>query len=135
MGKDATMKELRVTGRILPVSEATRRRNPQLYGNQDSSRVGGLPAQKPKQDQIPTLDQLKERALGRRTRLVLRITLVRCGSRSLDDDNLASCFKGLRDSIATTLQIDDADKRVEWRYGQVEGVRGHYGTIVRFDLL
>lgn len=31
MGHNATMKELKVTGRILPISEATKRLNPHLY--------------------------------------------------------------------------------------------------------
>lgn len=67
--------------------------------------------------------------------MVLHITLIRCGSRILDDDNLASSYKGLRDSISKTLKIDDADKRIEWRYAQLEGVRGRFGTVVKFDLL
>ena len=34
----------------------------------------------------------------------------------LDDDNLRSAFKGLRDGIADRLGVDDADPRVRWVY-------------------
>ena len=45
------------------------------------------------------------------------ITLRRFG-RKLDGDNLVIAFKGVRDSVAEWLAIDDGDDRLEWRYEQ-----------------
>lgn len=42
----------------------------------------------------------------------------------LDDDNLRSALKAVRDGIAEKLGIDDRDPRVEWRYGQRKGMVG-----------
>lgn len=49
------------------------------------------------------------------------VTLVRLGGRALDDDNLRSALKGVRDHVAHDLGIDDADARVRWLYGQEVG--------------
>ena len=48
----------------------------------------------------------------------LRITLTRVGKRTLDSDNLAGGFKGLRDSMASILGLDDGDPLLEWVYRQ-----------------
>lgn len=48
------------------------------------------------------------------------ITLTRMGPRELDDDNLAYAFKSIRDEVANWLGVDDADKRLSWRYAQVK---------------
>jgi len=57
------------------------------------------------------------------------ITLTRIASRDLDSDNLAGCFKNIRDQIASLIfpglpmgQADD-DPRLEWRYRQEKGTR------------
>jgi hypothetical protein len=44
--------------------------------------------------------------------------------RAMDDDNLAGAFKGLRDSLAKWLGVDDADPLVSWRYEQQAGTPG-----------
>lgn len=46
------------------------------------------------------------------------ITITRLGKRKLDDDNLASSAKHIRDGIADALGIDDGDERLRWRYAQ-----------------
>lgn len=51
------------------------------------------------------------------------VTLTRVGGRSLDDDNLRSALKGVRDGVADRLGVDDADPRVEWRYAQARKSR------------
>ena len=56
------------------------------------------------------------------------VTLIRCGTRSLDGDNLQGSLKWVRDAVAARLGVDDADPRVEWRYGQQRG-RGGIGRI------
>lgn len=51
----------------------------------------------------------------------LTITLTRISPRKLDDDNLRSALKSVRDGIADRLEIDDNDSRVTWEYGQRKG--------------
>lgn len=48
----------------------------------------------------------------------LRIYLSRLSLRKLDDDNLTSAFKAVRDGIADYLGIDDGDDRISWNYSQ-----------------
>jgi len=63
--------------------------------------------------------------LGRRSGVL--ITFTRLGPQKLDDDNLAGAFKGLRDKVASLLDIDDGDARLTWVYRQeqnkLSGVR------------
>jgi hypothetical protein len=49
------------------------------------------------------------------------VTLIRVAPRRLDDDNLASAFKAVRDEVAKHIGIDDGDQRVAWRYAQAKG--------------
>ena len=49
------------------------------------------------------------------------ITLTRISSRKLDDDNLASGFKSVRDGVADWLGINDGSERLTWRYAQRKG--------------
>lgn len=58
------------------------------------------------------------------------VTLVRVAPRALDDDNLRSGFKALRDGIADRLGVKDNDPRVEWRYRQERGKRKEYAARV-----
>ena len=53
--------------------------------------------------------------------LPLVVTITRVAPRALDDDNLASSQKAIRDGIADALGIDDRDPRVSWRYAQRRG--------------
>ncbi len=50
-------------------------------------------------------------------------TLTRIG-RKLDDDNLASAFKAVRDQVAAELGVDDGSDAVAWRYAQERGPAG-----------
>lgn len=61
------------------------------------------------------------------------VTLTRVGPRKLDDDNLASGFKALRDGIADRLGVDDGDSRVTWRYAQVRGKAKEYAARVTIE--
>lgn len=56
------------------------------------------------------------------------VTLTRIGPRTLDDDNLRGAMKATRDGVADRLGIDDADPRVEWRYGQRRGLPKQYAV-------
>ena len=54
------------------------------------------------------------------------VVLTRYGKRELDDDNLASAFKYVRDGVAKALGVDDGDKsRVLWEYAQVAGSKDY----------
>lgn len=57
------------------------------------------------------------------------ITLTRVAPRVLDDDNLASGFKAVRDGVADWLGIDDGSERLTWRYEQRKE-RGVYAAEV-----
>lgn len=58
------------------------------------------------------------------------VRLVRVAPRSLDDDNLRSAFKALRDGIADRLGVKDNDPRVTWEYDQVRGRAKEYAARV-----
>jgi hypothetical protein len=49
------------------------------------------------------------------------VTLTRIAPRELDDDNLQSGFKALRDGIAARLGVDDRDPRIRFQYRQQKG--------------
>lgn len=51
------------------------------------------------------------------------VTLTHVGPK-MDDDNLASSFKAVRDEIATNVGTDDGDAFYEWRYAQRSGSPG-----------
>lgn len=97
-----------------------------------SRLVGELLPTKPKQDPLPTLDQKPKSRKRCAYRVALLITLIRVGKAKLDDDNLASSFKGLRDAVAKSIGVDDANPRLKWIYGQVE-TRGRVGSIVTIE--
>ncbi len=95
--------------------------------------VGTLPT-KPKQNPVPALDQGKKtRPRGKRG-VVVCVTLIRFGHKLLDDDNLRAAFKATRDSVSTSLGIDDGDRRLRWQYSQVE-TKGRVGSLVKLELL
>lgn len=55
----------------------------------------------------------------------LVVHLVRIGGRRMDDDNLASAFKHVRDGVADFIGIDDGSDRVRYTYYQRKlSVRG-----------
>lgn len=66
--------------------------------------------------------------------LPVTITMVRISAGTLDDDNLRSSGKAVRDGIADALEVDDGDKRLTWRYDQRKGRRGEYGVEVTIEI-
>ena len=94
--------------------------------------VGGLLPEQPKRELLPALGSKKAKRDRSKGSVVVRVTIIRCGSRSLDDDNLSFAYKHFRDAISASLGIDDADKRICFEYGQVE-TKGRRGTIVRIE--
>jgi hypothetical protein len=71
--------------------------------------------------------RLKSGALQR-----IAVTLTRISPRELDDDNLASALKHVRDGVADALGVDDRDPRVTWRTAQASS--GPQTRAVRIDL-
>lgn len=49
------------------------------------------------------------------------VRLLRVGARQLDDDNLRSSLKAVRDGVADWLKIDDGKHNITWRYAQENG--------------
>ena len=64
--------------------------------------------------------------------MVVRVSLIVCSRRELDDDNLRGSLKPLRDAIADTLGIDDGDKRIRFEYGWHE-TKGEEGVMVKVE--
>ena len=61
------------------------------------------------------------------------VTLTRCGSRQLDDDNLRACLKAVRDGVADRLGVPDNDPRVQWRYDQAKCKRVDVGVRIELE--
>ena len=106
--------KLTLTLPCVVVSEANRRdhwtvRQRRFKGHADAFRAATL---------VFGVDPPRCIAFGTRP---LAVTLTRLGGRTLDDDNLRSAFKGLRDEVARWIGLDDGDERLTWRYGQEQG--------------
>lgn len=103
--------------------EHIKKLNPHLF-------VGGVDRPFRKQDITRALAVKPKKRVGCSACMV--ISLVRYSERSLDDDNLRTAIKPLRDAISGTLAIDDADSRIRWEYGQIE-TRGQPGIMVTIE--
>lgn len=55
-------------------------------------------------------------------------------ARTCDDDNLQFGCKWIRDAIATSIGIDDGDRRFKWQYGQLQ-TNGPEGVTVTIQIL
>lgn len=54
----------------------------------------------------------------RKLSIPLVVTMTRVSPRALDSDNVASAFKGIRDSVAAILGVNDGAWYVFWKYRQ-----------------
>lgn len=94
----------------------------------------------PKQESRGALDKRTPTPQGRSRRVegckqLVRIYLISLRRRLIEDsDNFAVGFKGLRDSIANSLEIDDRDANIDWQYGQLQ-YRGTPHTLVTMELI
>jgi hypothetical protein len=66
--------------------------------------------------------------LGGAVPLEVTMTRIAPSSRGLDDDNLASAFKAIRDEIAAWLKVDDRDPRVKFTPAQEKGAPKRYAV-------
>lgn len=63
----------------------------------------------------------------------MTITLTRIATRQLDDDNLASGFKAVRDGVADWLKRPDNDPLISWRYSQEKGEPKKYAASITIE--
>lgn len=96
--------------------------------------LGSVAMPQREQSTPKTLDGQPHRHRKRPHRTCAVISLISFRRRELDGDNLVAGFKPLRDALADTLGINDADPRIRWQYGQCE-TRGETGTIVKIERL
>lgn len=61
------------------------------------------------------------------------VLLTRYGPRTLDDDNLRSALKPIRDGVADAFKIDDGSEFYTWQYAQVKTKRGQYGVRIEIS--
>lgn len=60
--------------------------------------------------------------------LPVTVHLTRIAPKALDDDNLQSAFKAIRDGVADAYGIDDRDPRISFRYAQRKGKPKDYAV-------
>jgi hypothetical protein len=104
-------------------SESFKRLNPHL--------LGGLPSAQPQPDGRRIASPADAPQKGGAGGVV--ISMVGHRRQLLDDDNFVGACKHLRDAIAASLGMDDADPRLRWEYGQFE-TRGAEGVVVKIQL-
>lgn len=109
--------KLVVTGRVLSPCDGFKKRNPHLFPQAGGAGAGGLASPERKSDPVRALVTRPKVQRGGKGRLAVCVTIIALKRRFIDDDNIAAGAKALRDAIATSLGIDDADKRVRWQYG------------------
>jgi hypothetical protein len=61
------------------------------------------------------------------------ITLTRIAPRRLDDDNLRSALKAIRDGIADAMELDDGGPRLVWEYAQEKRRPREYSVMVSIE--
>lgn len=112
------------------IAEAIRKHGPQA----DVLTLGTVRAPQLQRDKIPALERKPSLQQKRENGLAVCVTIIRFGYKELDEDNFHAGAKPLRDGIAASLGVDDADPRVLWQYAQViEG--GRSGVAVKIDEL
>lgn len=109
-----------------------RARIEQADREQNVRPVAGLSAAQRKQNDVvkPSAGDADENRGARR----VVVSFVCFRARACDDDNLQFGCKWLRDAIATSLGIDDGDKRFRWQYGQLQ-TNGPEGVSVTIHIL
>lgn len=73
---------------------------------------------------------LPKQVIGRSPTGRLTIHMTRVSPGILDDDNLRSALKGVRDGIATSLGVDDGHDSLRWEYAQRRGKQEEYAVEV-----
>lgn len=63
------------------------------------------------------------------------VTLVRVSAGVLDDDNLRTALKGVRDGVAEALGADDGRGLIRWQYAQRKGPAKQQSVEVEVETL
>ena len=110
-----------------PVSESCRRLNQHLFG------VGAVAGSQRERHPGQALDSQPQARGHCQDGVAVRVSLIALRRRLLDGDNLQGGFKPLRDAVAESLGLDDADNVISWEYHQMK-CEGHEGAIVKIEV-
>jgi hypothetical protein len=105
-----------------------------LYTTTESNTKGhwaGKANRAEKQREAVALVLAGPKAAGALPALPAVVTFTRIGKKRMDDDNLASAFKHVRDQLAETYGVDDASDLYGWRYDQEIGAE--YGVRITIE--
>src|SRR5688572_19021440 len=108
------------------IEDFNERQQRQIRDQLASDAVRAMEAQKPKPVIAQALVRGNEKLKGGKGCVV--VSLIGLLKRTLDCDNFCGACKPLRDGIASSLGIDDGDKRIRWQYSQCE-TKGQEGVI------
>jgi hypothetical protein len=75
----------------------------------------------------------KQAMKGRAVSLPCVVTLTRIASRLLDDDNLRSAFKGVRDCVAALVGVDDGSDLIRFEYKQERRAKRTYDVKIEVE--
>ena len=118
------------------VSETVRRLNPRLFGGMDQvskPKSGCNASGKRKAMESHKTKKGGSKSVERRP----TVTITSFRQRELTDatESLAPAQKYLRDAIAKSLELDDADEFIEWKYYQTKvEKRSEEGTFVKIEI-
>jgi len=112
-------------------SESVKKLNPHLFSG---SPVRAMETGQCERSQVrPLVNRVQKRQKGKGS-VEIVVGLITARRRELDDDGNVAALKPLRDAIAETLGLDDADSRIRFEYGQIES-RAKQGVIVKIEML
>ncbi len=101
--------------------------------NENNTSVGAISNPERQRDTAPALDRGAQTITSRRRSVAIRVSITSVRKRLLDNDNLIAGSKWLRDQIAETLGLDDAEgSGLTFEYSQVL-TQGTEGTVVRIE--
>src|ERR1019366_2206741 len=88
--------------------------------------VGAVAPSVSQQAPLRPLEQGVQKRQKGKGSVVVVVALIACRRRELDDDGNVASLKPLRDAVALSLGLDDADKLIRFEYSQLE-TRGEQG--------
>ena len=108
----------------------------QLDRQQNPTRpvMGGLATAKQERNEVQPLDGGGKCVKSRTGGVVVVVTLIAFRHREIDDDSCSYSLVPIRDAIAASLGLDDADRRIRFQYGQVV-TRARQGVLVKIEIV
>lgn len=96
--------------------------------NQNKGEHWAVKARRVKKEKESTKQYLDMTLLRKKPQItnVTKVTLTRHSAGELDDDNLRSALKAVRDATAQWLGVDDGPKGPKWEYEQQRCKRSEY---------